>query len=124
MLGKIKLVFWLIAILIVAYFVSMNSEPKISITIFPNIQTKPLPLSLIIVGSIILGTILILIIAITDWIMFKIEHLKCKKRIKSLEKEVKALNEKLENCNKELDKQIKEKEGLLNEKKENSEDKE
>ena len=101
MLGKIKLIFWLLAILIVAYFVSMNSEPKISITIFPNVQTKPLPLSLVIVGSIILGTVLILILTITDWIMFKIENLKSKKRIKSLEKEVKNLQERLEKCNKE-----------------------
>ncbi len=115
MLGKIRLIFWLIAILIIAYFVSINSEPRISITIFPNVKTQPLPLSLIIVGSLILGTILILIIAITDWIVFYIEKSKLKKKIKNLERDIKELKEKLEDCNKILD-DCKKKEKTLSEK--------
>ncbi len=103
MLGKIRLIFWLIAILIIAYFVSINSEPRISITLFPNVKTQPLPLSLIIVGSLILGTILILIIAISDWIVFYLEKAKLKKKIKSLEKDLDNLRRELEKCNKNLE---------------------
>ncbi|RUM57308.1 MAG: DUF1049 domain-containing protein [Persephonella sp.] len=103
MLSKIRLIFWLIAILIIAYFVSINSEPRISITLFPNIKTQPLPLSLIIVGSLILGTILILIIAITDWIVFYIEKSKLKKKIKSLERDLNDLKNELERCSKDLE---------------------
>ena len=102
MLNKIKFIIWLLIILVVAFFVSLNSEPKISIKLFFNYQTVPLPLSLIIIGSIILGAILILIMAITDWISFKIENLKYKKRIKSLEKEIESLKKDLEKCNSDL----------------------
>ncbi len=116
MLSKIRLIFWLIAILIIAYFVSINSEPRISITIFPNVKTQPLPLSLIIVGSLILGTILILIIAISDWIVFYLEKAKLKKKIKSLEKDLDNLRKELEKCNKNLE-SYRSKEKSLSEKK-------
>lgn len=102
MLSKIKFVLWLLIILVVAFFVSMNSEPKISIKILPGYQTIPLPLSLIIISSIIIGALLILFMAISDWITFKLEEIKTKKKINSLQSQIDELKKKLEDCNKVL----------------------
>ena len=110
MINKIKLILWLVILLAVAYFVSMNTEPKVSVKILPTYQTPEIPIALIIILSMILGAILILIFTITDWISFKIEKLKlkrqvnlakndlekCQKSIKSLEEENKKLKEQLE----------------------------
>ena len=97
MLKKFKFAIWLIIILVVAYFVSMNSEPKVSIKIFFGYQTIPLPLSLIIIGSAILGALLILILAINDWLIFKMEKIKLSRHISELEN-------KLKNCEQEKEK--------------------
>ncbi len=82
MLGKIKLVFWLILLLVVAYFVSMNTEPKVSVNILPpDIRIENVPMALVIIFSVILGGLLVLIIAITDWFSYKIEKLKLKRKL-------------------------------------------
>lgn len=82
MLGKIKLVFWLILLLVVAYFVSMNTEPKVSVNILPpDIRIQDVPMALVIVFSMILGGLLVLVIAITDWFAYKIEKLKLKRKL-------------------------------------------
>lgn len=99
MLGKIRFIIWLFILVIVAYFVAMNNL-SISVNIFPGYATIPLPLSVVIVISIVLGAILTLIITIGDWIKFKIEISKLKKQFEECEKERKSLisktNEKFE----------------------------
>lgn len=99
MLGKIRFIIWLFILVIVAYFVAMNNL-SISVNIFPGYATIPLPLSVVIVISIVLGAILTLIITIGDWIKFKIEISKLKKQLEECEKERKSLisktNEKFE----------------------------
>ncbi|WP_457641044.1 lipopolysaccharide assembly protein LapA domain-containing protein [Persephonella sp.] len=93
MLNKIKLILWLIILLAVAYFVSMNTQPSVSVNLLPTYKTPEIPLALIIIISLILGAVLILIFTITDWIAFKIEKLKLKKQINSLEKNIKKCKE-------------------------------
>ena len=88
----------------------MNTQPQISIKLLPNYETPQIPLAIVIILSVVIGAFLILIFTITDWIAFKFEKLKlkrkmsslekdlekCKKSIKSLEKENKSLKEELE----------------------------
>ncbi|WP_456402479.1 LapA family protein [Persephonella sp.] len=108
MLNKIKLILWLIILLAVAYFVSMNTQPNVSVNILPTYKTPEIPLALIIIISVILGAVLILIFTITDWFTFKIEKLKLKKEISNFEK-------KLKKCEEEKEKIAKEKEKLKEE---------
>ncbi len=111
MLGKIKLVFWLVLLLVVAYFVSMNTEPKVSVNILPpDIRIENIPLALVIIFSMILGGLLILVIAITDWFAYKIEKLKLKRKLNLLtydyencQKENKKLSEKNTKLKTEVD---------------------
>jgi uncharacterized integral membrane protein len=93
MLSKIRFIVWLLILFVVAFFVSMNSEPKISIKLFPNYQTEPLPLSIVIIGSLITGAIIILIMAITDWLKFKIEIVKIRSKLSKAEKELNRCKE-------------------------------
>ncbi len=106
MLGKIKLVFWLILLLVVAYFVSMNTEPKVSVNILPpDIRIENVPMALVIVFSMILGGLLVLVIAITDWFAYKIEKLKLKRKLNLLSydyEDCKKENEKLSEENTKL----------------------
>ncbi|MBK3332753.1 DUF1049 domain-containing protein [Persephonella atlantica] len=96
MWNKIKLILWLIILLAVAYFVSMNTSPKVSVNILPTLKTPEIPVALIIIVSIIIGAVLILIFTITDWISYKIDKIKLNRNIKSLEKEVEKLKKQLE----------------------------
>jgi len=109
MLSKIRFIIWLMILFVVAFFVSMNSDPKISIKLLPNYQTEPLPLSIVIIGSLITGALIILIMAITDWLKFKFELVKFKTKLSKLEKE-------LNKCKEEKEKLIKEIDNLKNEK--------
>ncbi len=104
MLSKIRFIIWLLVIFIVAFFVSMNSEPKISIKLFPNYQTEPLPLSIVIIGSLITGAIIILIMAITDWLKFKIEMVKLKTKLSKTEKELAKCIEENSKLKEEIEK--------------------
>jgi len=101
MLSKIKLLFWLIILLLVAYFVAMNSQIQVVVNLIPNYQTVPLPLSLVIIFSIIIGAILVLILAITDWINFKLEWIKIKKEMEKLKLENENLKSQLNKINNE-----------------------
>lgn len=105
MLNKIKLIIWLIILLAVAYFVSMNVQPSVSINILPTLKTPQLPLALIIIISMIIGAIIILLFAITDWFSFKIEKLKVTRQLNLTKNE-------LEKCQKENEKLKKEVEDL------------
>ncbi|MDQ7056802.1 MAG: lipopolysaccharide assembly protein LapA domain-containing protein [Persephonella sp.] len=96
MWNKIKLILWLIILLAVAYFVSMNTTPKVSVNILPTLKTPEIPLALVIIVSIIIGAVLILIFTITDWISYKIDRIKLGRNIKNLEKEVERLKKQLE----------------------------
>ncbi|GAB6072378.1 hypothetical protein JCM14244_07550 [Venenivibrio stagnispumantis] len=96
MLSKIKLLFWLIILLLVAYFVAMNSQIQVVVNLIPGYQTMPLPLSLVIIFSIIIGAVLVLILAITDWINFKLEWMKIKKEMEKLRLENENLKSQLD----------------------------
>jgi len=95
MWNKIKLIVWLLILLAVAYFVSMNTTPNVSVNILPTLKTPEIPLALVIIVSIIIGAVLILFFAITDWISYKIDKIKLNRNIKQLSKD-------LDNCKKEI----------------------
>ncbi|MGC9080578.1 lipopolysaccharide assembly protein LapA domain-containing protein [Sulfurihydrogenibium sp.] len=86
MLNKIRFIIWLVIMLLVAYFVSMNST-SISVNLIPGYQTVPLPLSIVIIVSLIIGAILAVILTVGDWIKFKLEIKKLKKQLENCEKE-------------------------------------
>ncbi|HEV09641.1 MAG: DUF1049 domain-containing protein [Sulfurihydrogenibium sp.] len=86
MLNKIRFIIWLVIMLIVAYFVSMNST-SISVNLIPGYQTVPLPLSIVIIVSLIIGAILAVILTVGDWIKFKLEIKKLRKQLENCEKE-------------------------------------
>ncbi|WP_456464893.1 lipopolysaccharide assembly protein LapA domain-containing protein [Persephonella sp.] len=88
MWNKIKLILWLVILLAVAYFVSMNTTPKISVNILPTFKTPEIPLAIVIIVSIIIGAVLILLFTITDWIAYKIDKIKLSRNIKHLKNEL------------------------------------
>jgi putative membrane protein len=81
MLSKIGFILWLFILLIAGYFAIMNNT-SVTVNLLPGYKTVPLPLSIIILISIIAGAIPAILIAIGDWIKFKIEILRLKKQLK------------------------------------------
>jgi uncharacterized integral membrane protein len=95
MLSKLRIVLWLAILLIVAYFVAMNTT-YVSVNLLPGYQTVPMPLSVVIVFSVIIGAILSLILTIGDWVKFKLEINRLNKQLQNCEKEKQQL---LQNTN-------------------------
>ncbi len=95
MLSKLRIVLWLVILLIVAYFVAMNTT-SVSVNLLPGYQTVPMPLSVVIVFSVIIGAILSLILTIGDWVKFKLEINRLNKQLQNCEKEKQQL---LQNTN-------------------------
>lgn len=94
MLSKVRLILWLIILLLVAYFVAMNTG-NVSVNLLPGYQTVPLPLSIVIIFSVIIGIILALTLTITDWIRFNIERSKLNKRLQICLEEKAKLEQKI-----------------------------
>lgn len=90
MLSKIRLIIWLIILLLVAYFVAMNTT-TVSVNLIPGYQTVPMPLSVVIVFSAVIGAILALIFTLGDWIKFKLEINRLNKQLQNCEKEKQLL---------------------------------
>ncbi|MDM7274279.1 LapA family protein [Sulfurihydrogenibium azorense] len=90
MLSKIRLIIWLFILLIVAYFVAMNTT-SVSVNLIPGYQTIPMPLSVVIIFSVVIGAIFALTLTIGDWIKFKMEINKLNKQLQNCEKEKQAL---------------------------------
>ncbi|WP_041675796.1 LapA family protein [Sulfurihydrogenibium azorense] len=90
MLSKIRLIIWLFILLIVAYFVAMNAT-SVSVNLLPGYQTVPMPLSVVIIFSVVIGAIFALTLTIGDWIKFKMEINKLNKQLQNCEKEKQAL---------------------------------
>lgn len=90
MLSKIRLVIWLIILLLVAYFVAMNTT-SVSVNLIPGYQTVPMPLSIVIIFSAVIGAIFALTLTIGDWIKFKMEIGKLNKQLQNCEKEKQVL---------------------------------
>ncbi|MEZ0322931.1 MAG: LapA family protein [Hydrogenothermaceae bacterium] len=87
MLSKLRLIIWLFILLIVAYFVAMNNT-TVTVNLLPGYQTVPMPLSIVIIFSVIIGSILAIILTIGDWIRFKIENSKLSKQLKDCQQEL------------------------------------
>ncbi len=109
MLNKIKLFFWLIIILAVAYFVSVNTEPKVSVKLLPNYQTPEASISLVAVISMVVGAFIVLIFTVIDWFSYKMEKRKLKKQLAHLEEDLNKCRKEKEELEKEIEKLTKEK---------------
>ncbi|MCX7759951.1 MAG: LapA family protein [Hydrogenothermaceae bacterium] len=92
MLSKIRLIVWLIILLVVAYFVAMNNT-TVTVNLFPGYQTVPMPLSIVIIFSVIVGAILAIILTIGDWIKFKVENSKLSKQLKDCQQQLNNLQQ-------------------------------
>jgi uncharacterized integral membrane protein len=90
MLSKIRFILWLFILLIVGYFVAMNNI-SVTVNLLPGYQTVPLPLPMIILMSIVVGAMLAILIAIGDWVKFKIKISRLKKQLEICEKEKESL---------------------------------
>lgn len=90
MLSKIRLIIWLFILLMVAYFVAMNTT-SVSVNLIPGYQTIPMPLSVVIIFSVVIGAIFALTLTIGDWIKFKMEVNRLNKQLQNCEKEKQAL---------------------------------
>ncbi|WP_457634877.1 lipopolysaccharide assembly protein LapA domain-containing protein [Persephonella sp.] len=116
MWNKIKLILWLVILLAVAYFVSMNTTPKISVNILPTFKTPEIPLAIVIIVSIIIGAVLILLFTITDWIAYKIDKIKLSRNIKHLENELERCRSQIKQKEDQIKKLEEEIQVLKNEK--------
>ncbi len=94
MLVKLRIVLWLIIVAFVAYFVSLNMEPKLSINILPDIKTPEYPIGVLLVFGMVVGAVIVWALSLIDWIHQKIEKRK-------LHRELEELREELSKCKKE-----------------------
>ncbi len=95
MLNKLKLFFWLVIILAVAYFVSVNTEPEVSVKILPNYTISQVPMALVAVTGMVVGAFIVLIFTVIDWFSYKMEKRRLHKQIAYLEEELKRCQENI-----------------------------
>ncbi len=76
----IRLILWIIVILLVAFFVIFNVEPKIKVHLLPGITLEDIPLALIIIISFILGLLSGIILFLGQLIKYQLELRKVKKQ--------------------------------------------
>jgi uncharacterized integral membrane protein len=95
MLNKLKLFFWLIIIFAVAYFVSVNTEPEVSVKILPNYTISQVPMALVAVTGMVVGAFIVLIFTVIDWFSYKMEKRRLNKQIEHLKEELKKCQENL-----------------------------
>ncbi len=96
-----RLIFWIIIILIVAFFVVFNVQPQVKVHILPGFTLENIPLALVIIISFILGMLSGVILSLSQVIKYKLEIRKLKKEQKftSLPKEEKEEIEESKSSN-------------------------
>ncbi len=104
MLVKLRIVLWLIIIAFVAYFVSLNMEPKVSVNILPNIKTPAYPIGVLLVFSMVVGAVIVWALSTIDWINQKIERRKLKREVEELREELSKCKKENEELKEKLDK--------------------
>ncbi len=109
MLNKIKLLFWLFIVAVVAYFVSQNAQEHISVKLINEYKTSEYPVGLVLVISMLVGGFIVWIFMFADFIQQRLEKRKLKKYILNLESEL----EKCKRENNDLKKKIKDIKGPL-----------
>lgn len=76
----LRLILWIIIVLLIAFFVIFNVEPKVQIHLFPGITLENIPLALVIIISFILGLLSGMILFLGQIIKYQLELRKAKKQ--------------------------------------------
>ncbi len=92
-----RLIFWIVIILLVAFFVIFNVEPKVQVHLFPGATLENIPLALVIIVSFILGLLSGVILSLSQVIKYKL-------KIRKLEKQEKLRSESLSQSKREEEK--------------------
>ncbi|NPA54531.1 MAG: LapA family protein [Aquificae bacterium] len=115
MVNKLKLFLWLIIIIFIAYFASINTEPMVSVKLPPDYVTPKAPIGFVLVVSMVVGAFLVLMFTIIDWLSYKMDKRKLRKQIARLEVELERAKKEKEKLQEELRK-LKEENFFLKEK--------
>jgi len=83
-----RLIFWVAIILLVAFFVIFNVEPKVEVHVVPGKTLHDIPLALVIIVSFVVGLLCGVVLSLSQIIKYKLETRKLKKEKEKLEKEL------------------------------------
>ena len=104
MLVKLRIVLWLIIVAFVAYFVSLNMEPKVSVNIISDIKTPEYPIGVLLVFGMVVGAIIVWALSTIDWINQKLEKRKLKRQVEELKAELNSCKKENEELKDKVDK--------------------
>ena len=83
-----RLIFWVAIILLVAFFVIFNVEPRVEVHVLPGKTLENIPLALVIIVSFIAGLLTGVLLALSQVIKHRLELRKLRKEKEKLEKEL------------------------------------
>ncbi|GEM_PF-710777 len=84
----VRLVFWVAIILLVAFFVIFNVEPRVEVHVLPGKSIQDIPLALVIIISFVAGLLSGVILSLSQIIKYKLEGRRLRKEKEKLEKEL------------------------------------
>jgi uncharacterized integral membrane protein len=87
----IRLLILLLVVILYFTFVLYNMEEKIALKYVLGLSTQPLPVYLLILGSLIIGMLLASIWVIPGWIRMRLEMRRQRKTIEQMEQELSRL---------------------------------
>lgn len=87
----IRLIFLLIVIILYFTFVLYNMEEKIALKYALGLSTQPLPVYLLILGSIVIGMFLASILVLPGWIRMRVEMRRQRRTNEQMEQELTRL---------------------------------
>ena len=87
----IRLLMLLLVIILYFTFVLYNMEEKIALKYVLGLSTQPLPVYLLVLGSLIIGMLLASILVLPGWIRMRLEMRRQRKTIEQMEQELSHL---------------------------------
>ncbi len=84
----IRLIFLLVVIILYFTFVLYNMEEKIALKYILGLSTQPLPVYLLILGSIMIGMFLAGVLVFPGWIRMRMEMRRQRRTIEQMEQEL------------------------------------
>ncbi|GEM_PF-3345187 len=87
----IRLIFLLIVIFLYLTFVLYNMEEKIALKYALGLSTQPLPVYLLILGSIVIGMFLASVLVLPGWIRMRVEMRRQRRTNEQMEQELTRL---------------------------------
>ena len=84
----IRIIFWIAIILVIAFFVIFNIEPRVEVHLLPGKKIENIPLALVIIISFVIGLLSGVLFSFSQIIKYKLENRKIRKEKEKLEKEL------------------------------------